>query len=228
MKKVTSKQMERLYEFTHQHYVEYYDVQAELVDHLANAIETHWQTAPNDDFETILQKEFRKFGVFGFMNIVEEKTNQMNRRYNRILWENIKTFFSFPKIILTLLLAVLTYSLLLLFEDKGVVILTLNSITIATIIILSFRNRKLYYQKSGKKWLFEDIIFRLNYYNWLFALIFQFNFQFVKYIPNSSIVLWTYSILFAIFLIFIYLVTLHFPKSTEKYLTEIYPEYKLV
>lgn len=228
MKKVTSKQMERLYEFTHQHYVEYYDVQAELVDHLANAIETHWQTALNDDFETILQKEFRKFGVFGFMNIVEEKTNQMNRRYNRILWENIKTFFSFPKIILTLLLAVLTYSLLLLFEDKGVVILTLNSITIATIIILSFRNRKLYYRKSGKKWLFEDIIFRLNYYNWLFALIFQFNFQFVKYIPNSSIVLWTYSILFAIFLIFIYLVTLHFPKSTEKYLTEIYPEYKLV
>lgn len=228
MKKVTSKQMERLYEFTHQHYVEYYDVQAELVDHLANAIETHWQTAPNDDFETILQKEFRKFGVFGFMNIVEEKTNQMNRRYNRILWENIKTFFSFPKIILTLLLAVLTYSLLLLFEDKGVFILTLNSITIATIIILSFRNRKLYYRKSGKKWLFEDIIFRLNYYNWLFALIFQFNFQFVKYIPNSSIVLWTYSIFFAIFLIFIYLVTLYFPKSTEKYLTEIYPEYKLV
>ncbi|WP_262494794.1 hypothetical protein [Balneicella halophila] len=36
---VSDKQLERLYEFTRQHYVEHYDLQSELVDHLANAIE---------------------------------------------------------------------------------------------------------------------------------------------------------------------------------------------
>ena len=38
--KVNQKQIDELYLFTRQHFVEYYDLQTELVDHLANAIET--------------------------------------------------------------------------------------------------------------------------------------------------------------------------------------------
>ena len=41
--KLSAEQIERLYQFTRQHYVEYYDLQTELVDHLANAIEEQWQ-----------------------------------------------------------------------------------------------------------------------------------------------------------------------------------------
>lgn len=42
MKTVTPEQIERLYEFTRGHYVEHCDLQSELVDHLANAIEKRW------------------------------------------------------------------------------------------------------------------------------------------------------------------------------------------
>ena len=59
MKNLSAEQIERLYVFTRQHYVEYYDVQTELVDHLASAIEKHWQEDPDQDFETLLQKEFK-------------------------------------------------------------------------------------------------------------------------------------------------------------------------
>ena len=38
--KLTPQQIEQLYQFTRQHYVEWYDLQTELVDHLANSIET--------------------------------------------------------------------------------------------------------------------------------------------------------------------------------------------
>ncbi|WP_320240732.1 hypothetical protein [Tenacibaculum sp. 1B UA] len=37
--KLTDQHIEQLYKFTRQHYVEHYDVQTELVDHLANDIE---------------------------------------------------------------------------------------------------------------------------------------------------------------------------------------------
>ena len=64
--KINIEQTNRLYEFTRQHYVEYYDLQTELVDHLANSIETQWQENPKIDFEDALKVEFKKFGVFGF------------------------------------------------------------------------------------------------------------------------------------------------------------------
>ena len=41
--KLTNQQIEQLFTFTRQHYVEYYDLQSELVDHLANAIEEQWK-----------------------------------------------------------------------------------------------------------------------------------------------------------------------------------------
>lgn len=52
--KIKSIQIERLYQFTRQHYVEWYDLQTELVDHLANAIEQQWQENPNISFEDAL------------------------------------------------------------------------------------------------------------------------------------------------------------------------------
>lgn len=73
--KLSTQQIEQLYAFTRQHLVEWYDLQSELVDHLANAIEQEWEQNPNRTFEEILNKEFQKFGVFGFMGVVEERQN---------------------------------------------------------------------------------------------------------------------------------------------------------
>ena len=52
--KLTAEQIEQLYVFTRQHYVEYYDLQTELVDHLANAIEQQWESNPKLTFEMVL------------------------------------------------------------------------------------------------------------------------------------------------------------------------------
>ena len=41
--KLTENQIEALYKFTRQHFVYHYDVQTELVDHLANDIEQIWE-----------------------------------------------------------------------------------------------------------------------------------------------------------------------------------------
>jgi hypothetical protein len=102
MLKLTPEQIDRLYQFTRQHYVEWYDLQTELVDHLANAIEQQWQENPKISFEDALQIEFKKFGIFGFMDVVEKRQAALNKRYNKIVWQHFTAFFTIPKIISTI------------------------------------------------------------------------------------------------------------------------------
>ncbi len=95
--KLTTEQINQIYTFTRQHYVEWYDLQTELVDHLANAIEEQWQENPKLSFNEALQNEFKKFGVFGFMDVVEGKQRFLQKKYNQIVWTIVKTFFTLPK-----------------------------------------------------------------------------------------------------------------------------------
>jgi len=102
MKKLSDIQIDHLYEFTKNHYVEWYDVQTELVDHLANGIENQWKIEPDFSFENALIKEFKKFGVFGFSDLIKEKTKALNKCYRKHVWIYFKEFFRLPKIIITL------------------------------------------------------------------------------------------------------------------------------
>ena len=70
MKKLTQEQIEQLFVFTKKHLVEHYDVQVELVDHLANAIEAEWEINPNISFTEALQKEYKNFGKIALPNIL--------------------------------------------------------------------------------------------------------------------------------------------------------------
>jgi hypothetical protein len=54
---LTTSQIDKLFTFTRQHFVEYYDLQSELVDHLANSIEAQEQF-PKRTFEEALNIEF--------------------------------------------------------------------------------------------------------------------------------------------------------------------------
>ncbi|WP_226789031.1 hypothetical protein [Polaribacter porphyrae] len=101
--KLTSIQIKALYKFTKKHYVYHYDVQTELVDHLANDIEEIWAENSKISFEQARDKSFKKFGIFGFMDVIEAKQKQMNKRYWKIIWRFTKEWFTLPKAITTTL-----------------------------------------------------------------------------------------------------------------------------
>ena len=84
--KLTKTHIAELYKFTSKHYVYHYDVQTELVDHLANDIESAWVETPDLSFQEARDKSFKKFGIFGFMDVVEAKQKQMNKRYWKIIY----------------------------------------------------------------------------------------------------------------------------------------------
>ena len=83
------EQIEKLYQFTRAHYVEWYDLQTELVDHLAGDIEHILAKDPELSFEEALHSSFKKFGVFGFSDIVEKKNKTHSQNIIGVWPENI-------------------------------------------------------------------------------------------------------------------------------------------
>ena len=81
---LTSQQIEELFAFCRRHYVHYYDVQLELVDHLANAIEEKMVADKNISFEAALDEVHKSFGYKGFAGVVEAKETAL---FNKSLIE---------------------------------------------------------------------------------------------------------------------------------------------
>jgi hypothetical protein len=224
--KLNPSQIDRLYTFTRQHYVEYFDLQTELVDHLANAIETEWQENPKLTFEEILQKEFKKFGVFGFMDVVEKRQAALNTKYNGIIWKHFKAFFSIPKIVFTITLVGLIYMLL-----KSSTYKTDIAFVAFGIIILSFWFFIIYIsnKKSNsttqKKWLFKEIIFGRSSICGMIYLPIQIIFRSDK-LMEHSIGVFGISFLLVSMVLIEYIMVIEIPKKAEEYLKQTYPEYE--
>lgn len=99
---VTSEETEELFLFCRKHFVYHYDLQVELVDHLASSVEEQWESDPELSFEEALHKTFKKFGISGFSKIKEQKQKELRRKYNILLWKYLLEFYRWPKILLTL------------------------------------------------------------------------------------------------------------------------------
>ena len=229
--KLNSLQIERLYQFTRQHYVEWYDLQTELVDHLANAIEKQWQQNPKLSFEDALQIEFKKFGVFGFMDVVEKRQKALGKKYNKIIWSHFKEFFTVPKIVITFSLIIgLFYTLkFILFYELITIGLTLAFIALLITMIYAYKKRKERKQKTGKVWLFEEMISGYGSFNVVFTLpihLFNSITNFDKTIPNDYF-LFGFSFFVVVLFLFSYIVIKIIPSKAEQYLKETYPEYDL-
>ncbi len=95
---LTKQQIEQLFEFTEKKYVRYYDLQVELVDHLATKIEEEMAADADLEFTKALDKVYRSFGMFGFAKIVQQKQNEVANAARNKWWKEIKLFFTWPKI----------------------------------------------------------------------------------------------------------------------------------
>ena len=230
--KLTSEQIDRLYQFTRQHYVEWYDLQTELVDHLANSIELQWQENPKISFEDALQIEFKKFGIFGFMDVVEKRQAALGKKYNLLIWKHFKEFFTIPKIFLTIALVVSLFLFFKLVYFYGIVHLAMLVVFLLMIstLIYDHKRRKKHSKKTGKKWMFEEIISGFG----SFFGILMFPMQFLNLFSNHQDSLPNDYILFGISLFLIslflssYIVVFIIPSKAEQYLKETYPEYGMV
>lgn len=99
--RLSEAQINSLFLFCEQEEVRYYDVQIELVDHLASGIEQKWVQSPEMSFDEALWLVFDDFGPAGFSRVKAMKERALHKKYNRVQWAHIADFFKLPKIILT-------------------------------------------------------------------------------------------------------------------------------
>ncbi|MEK6511981.1 hypothetical protein [Myroides odoratimimus] len=199
MKTLTTDQIQALHTFVKKHYVEYYDIELELVDHLANGIESQWREDGSLTFETVLDREFKKFGVFGFSTIIEKKENSLTYFYLGIILKEVLRFLHWPKLLLTSALFYIIYTSLnylsTIFENRdiiSVIIWSLMPLVFIYYIIEATLVKKLH-KATQKKWFMDRI--RLSVIAFPLSALY-ITYYFARFIADKSIVLSSVLILF--------------------------------
>lgn len=108
---LSSQQIDLLFSFTQKKGVHWYDLQLELVDHLACRIEEEMEAEKSLSFDAALEKVYKGFGLFGFAKVVQEKAAELDKASRKIWWAEVILFFKWPKIILLLLIAAALWQL---------------------------------------------------------------------------------------------------------------------
>lgn len=125
-RKLTPEQIEGLFQFCRQHYVNQYDLQIELVDHIASSIEEQWESDPKLPFQEALNKTFGKFGIFGFSKIKDRKEKELRRKYSRLLFQYLIDFYKWPKALLTFALTIILFMIFRLTNNVQVVTVVIS------------------------------------------------------------------------------------------------------
>lgn len=231
--KLTEQNIQNLYKFTRQHYVYHYDVQTELVDHLANDIEEIWQENPTLSFEKARDTSFKKFGVFGFMDVVEAKQKQMSKKYWKIILRFAKEWFTFPKVVTTITIFLLFFLVLQIPYSEYIFLTTILSLITVEMVIL-FKSRKEYKIKEKKKekiFLLEEMLGATKNSYTGFTMVNLFNFvNLTRFDFSNLTIYWIFflSITLTLLCILFYITNYVIPQKAEELLEETYPEYKIV
>ncbi|WP_116790391.1 hypothetical protein [Flavobacterium psychrotrophum] len=159
-KKLTATDIEQIYAFTAENGVAYYDLQSELADHLAHAIEEQWAYNQNLSLEDDLHAAFKTFGTGGFNEVVMQRKRALGKRYQKLLLGYFKDFFTLPKLVLTV---ALLYGLhLILLQSHDVIVFSILPIQFISVVkMLRLKNKLAKTQENtGRKWLFEEMIYK--------------------------------------------------------------------
>jgi hypothetical protein len=151
---LNDEQIQELYNFCRKHYVSYYDVQAELVDHLASSVEEEMQQNNDLNFEKALEKVYLSFGINGFSTIEREKTESLTKENRRSMFGILASLFKWP---MSVMVALYLFAEAFLYKNYGNNIVA-NFVTISSLLITVplFINILLTRQKPKSQLLAND------------------------------------------------------------------------
>lgn len=110
-KQLSKAEIQQIFQFMENNGVKFYDVQLELVDHFASEIEQNWDRYPKHwTFGHKIVDVYNRIGRGGFTRIIKTKSAAINKWFRQYCWNYIKSFFSWPKILITALLMGLFYT----------------------------------------------------------------------------------------------------------------------
>lgn len=166
---LTKDQVQLLFVFTEKKFVRYYDLQVELVDHLAGRIEDIINANKTIGFEDALQLVYKDFGIFGFAKIVQEKTEQLRKQNNKRLFREIKNLFRWPEFISSAVLGLFIWTMIS-FMDKIILdILVVSFMLISTALVILIRKK---FRPNKKIMMTENMPDHLGLFPFIYQYIF--------------------------------------------------------
>jgi hypothetical protein len=87
------------------------DVQYEIIDHVASAIEQKMEEKPDFSLEKAFGEVHRSFGVYGFAEVEEAITSRLNKELWRSYWAATKEILLSSRILIPILISILVHLL---------------------------------------------------------------------------------------------------------------------
>jgi hypothetical protein len=222
---LNDEQINELFSFCKKHYVHHYDVQVELVDHLANAIEEKINANPNLSFEKALDEVYKTFGYKGFAGIVEAKTIAIEKQYRKLRYKLFFAYFTWPKAIFTLMLFLSLLSLKI-WVPANFQYELIGILSIAFIISESLFDTKVkrLFKKQNQRLLLTEVgvdkFFLSSIGIFLINLIYRF-------LEKQGQISWMYFGLFSLFIVVMVLFSLAYVELCKQLHAKARKEYPI-
>lgn len=100
---LSQEQIEQVRTFIRKKGIEFYDLQEELVDHLASSAEERMSANQDLSLDEAIRLTHKEFGIFGFDDVLVERQKHLGNYYYRRLWHHFLHFWKPPQIFMTLL-----------------------------------------------------------------------------------------------------------------------------
>lgn len=227
---LSGEQIQELFDYVKGKGVEYIDVQYELVDHLASAIEDLMEKDGTLEFEIARYMAYRNMRMPQFNGFAQSMSEALQQQWHKKFNSYLLKFFKFPQIVGTICLTMFTYQFILASSHKVKIIFLLSFIALsigvsAYTIIKS--NRK---SKDGKKYLiiksFHLASFSAAVLLFSLASILSNGFEILN-IPKNFQLLFA-SFVISLYFILFYGVLFEFPKYLTEELNEKYKHLNVV
>ena len=102
--KLSEIEINKLFRFAEKKMVPWYDLQIEIVDHLASCIEDEMTADSKLTFDLALEKVYNGFGIFGFAKIVQERQIQLAKMAKSRWWNEFRNLFMWPNAVLLVMI----------------------------------------------------------------------------------------------------------------------------
>jgi hypothetical protein len=135
---LSEAQILHLFDFVKSKYVRYIDVQHEIVDHLASAIEEEMENDESLNFEQALSLVYSRFPITGFAEIIGEKEKAMTYYWWRKVFIYMKAYYTVPKIIFTFSLTILLYFVISIFKSYGFAVIVITGVILSCMSYIKY------------------------------------------------------------------------------------------
>lgn len=139
-------QLTKLKSFISKKGIKHIDVQMEILDHMASAIEYRMSSDQRLSFEDAIAQTNASFGIFGISELENAIISGLSKKYSKIFWKQFLSLFGLRYIGIVLICGFLIYQAQLMIRDYNDLLLFFLSLTfmlLGLLFLWSFKFRKI-------------------------------------------------------------------------------------